>query len=389
MTVQSETIRTRNRLRVDMPVTESWAYFDHAAVSPLPIPVARRIGEWLQQAQYEGDTVWSEWSAGIENTRAAAARMINALTDEIALVPSTTAGINLVAEGLDWRPGDNVVTLADEFPSNQYPWLNQSDRGVETRRVETQLGRLDLDQLRSACDSRTRIISVSWVGYATGYRHDIEQIAEIAHTVGALFFLDAIQGLGVFPLDITQTPIDFLAADGHKWLLGPEGAGIFFVRRELLDKLRATGVGWSSVVHSYDYSRIELNLKPSASRFEGGTMNVVGHLGLGASLQMLNGLGAEAVAAAVLDFTDRACEELQRNGATIVSHRDFDERGGGQRSGIVAFDWPGREPAAVRKHCLDHGVALSCRGGRLRISPHAYNNDDDLDRLIDALRTAP
>ena len=372
-----------------MPVTESWAYFDHAAVCPLPIPAARAIGHWLQQAQYEGDTIWPEWAAGIEKTREAAARMINAHSDEIALVPSTTAGINLVAEGLDWRPGDNVVTLADEFPSNQYPWINQRDRGVETRRVETDNGRLDLNKLRAACDARTRIVSVSWVGYATGYRHDIERIAEIAHEAGALFFLDAIQGLAVFPLDVALTPIDFLAADGHKWLLGPEGAGIFYVRREHLDRLRAIGVGWSSVVHSHDYSHIELKLKPSASRYEGGTMNMVGHLGLGASLELLNRLSTAAIGAAVLDFTDRACEALQGLGATVVSHRSFDDRGGEQRSGIVAFELPGRDPVAVRRHCLDRKVALSCRGGRLRISPHAYNNDDDLERLIDALRSAP
>lgn len=384
---QAEIIRARNRLRVEMPVTEAWAYFDHAAVCPLPIRAARAIGQWLQQAQFDGDTVWGQWSSGIEKTRAESARMINAQIDEIALVPSTTAGINLVAEGLDWRPGDNVVTLADEFPSNQYPWLNQSDRGVETRRVETDSGRLDLDKLRAACDRRTRVVSVSWVGYATGYRHDLEQIADIAHKAGAFFFLDAIQGLGVFPLDVSQTPVDFLAADGHKWLLGPEGAGIFYVRRQLLDRLRAIGVGWNSVVHSHDYSRIDLKLKPSAGRYEGGTMNMVGHLGLGASLALLNELGTAAISAAVLEFTDRACEALEILGATIVSHRDIDDRGGAQRSGIVAFELPGRDPVPIRKHCLDHGVALSCRGGRLRISPHAYNNDDDLDRLIDALRS--
>jgi cysteine desulfurase / selenocysteine lyase len=385
---QAEIDKTRCTLREQMPVVERWAYFDHAAVCPLPRPAARSIEKWLQQAQGEGDTVWPEWAAGVERTRAFAAAMIGAHVDEIALVPSTTAGINLVAEGLDWREGDNVVTLADEFPSNQYPWLNQAGRGVETRRVETDRGQLDLDRLRAACDNRTRIVSVSWVGYGTGYRHDIEQIALIAHESGAFFFLDAIQGLGVFPLDVSQTPIDFLAADGHKWLLGPEGAGIFYVRREHLDRLRAIGVGWSSVVHSHDFTHIDLMLKPSANRYEGGTMNMAGFLALGSSLELLNELGAEAVSAAVLDITDRACEALENNGARVASHRGLGDRGGEERSGIVAFDLPGNDPMAVRKHCLDRGVALSCRGGRLRISAHAYNNEGDLDRLIDAIRSA-
>lgn len=386
--MNSTTIETtRSTLRAQMPVVKKWAYFDHAAVCPLPIPVGQAIALWLQQAQAEGDTQWAEWSDGVEQARSAAARMITASPEEIALVPSTTFGINLVAEGLDWCSGDNIVTLADEFPSNQYPWLNQASRGVETRRLQTDRGRLDLDKLRAACDSRTRLVSISWIGYATGYRHDIEKVAEIAHDAGSLFFLDAIQGLGVFPLDVSQTPIDFLAADGHKWLLGPEGAGVFYIRREHLDKLRPIGVGWSSVVHSHDFTHIDLKLKPSANRYEGGTMNMAGFLGLGSSLQLLNELGPSAISAAVLDFTDLACEELEKLGAIVVSHRGFGDRDGEQRSGIVGFDLPGRDPMAVRKHCLKCGVALSCRGGRLRISPHAYNNGDDLARLIDALKS--
>jgi cysteine desulfurase / selenocysteine lyase len=300
-------------------------------------------------------------------------------------VPNTTAGISLVAEGIDWRSGDNVVTLADEFPSNAYPWLNLASRGVETRRVPTENGRLDLDKLAAAIDARTRIVSVSWVGYATGYRHDIERIVQLPHDRGALMMLDAIQGVGAFPLDVRKTPVDFLAADGHKWMLGPEGAGIAYIRREHLERLRPIGVGWHSVVHASDYMRIELDLKPTAARYEGGSQNMAGMLGLGASLDLLLDLGMEDVAAAILDITDRACERLREAGATIVSDRRPEHRGGKQRSGIVAFELAGRDPLAVKKHCLTRQVVLSCRAGRLRISPHAYNNEEDLDQLIDAL----
>ena len=219
-----------------------------------------------------------------------------------------------MAEGLDWRSGDNVVTLADEFPSNAYPWLNLASRGVETRRVPTENGRLDLDTLAAAIDARTRIVSVSWVGYATGYRHDVERIVELAHDRGALMMLDAIQGVGAFPLDVRKTPVDFLAADGHKWMLGPEGAGIAYIRREHLERLRPIGVGWHSVVHASDYTRIELDLKPTAARYEGGSQNMAGMLGLGASLDLLLDLGMEDVAAAILDITDRACERLREVG---------------------------------------------------------------------------
>jgi selenocysteine lyase/cysteine desulfurase len=373
---------TRQRLRTEMPIAEHWAYFDHAAVAPLTAPAAAAVKQWCEESLRDGDTRWPEWSRRAEATRDAAARLIGADREEIALVPSTTAGITLVSEGLDWQTGDNVVTLADEFPSNAYPWLNLASRGVETRRVATDNGRLDLDKLAAACDARTRIVSVSWVGYATGYRHEVDRIAAIAHEHGALMMLDAIQGLGAFPLDVRQTPIDFLSADGHKWMLGPEGAGIAYIRREHLDRLRPIGVGWHSVVHASDYTRIELDLKRSASRYEGGSQNMVGMLGFGASLELLLALGLENIAASILDITDSACERLQAIGATIISDRQRE-----RRSGIVAFELPGRDSLSVKKHCLKQNVVLSCRAGRLRISPHAYNNEEDLDRLVAALQS--
>jgi cysteine desulfurase/selenocysteine lyase len=365
-----------------MPVADRWAYFDHAAVAPITAPAAAAVRRWCEAALNDGDTRWPEWSRASEATRDAAARLIGADRDEIALVPNTTAGISLVAEGLDWRPGENVVTLADEFPSNAYPWLNLKSRGVETRRVATDNGRLDLDDFAAACDARTRIVSVSWVGYATGYRHDVARIAEIAHERGAFLMLDAIQGLGAFPFDVRKTPIDFLSADGHKWMLGPEGAGIAYIRREHLERLRPLGVGWHSVVHSSNYTRIELDLKPSAARYEGGSQNMIGMLGFGASLDLVLELGGEAIAAAILDITDRACDRLAAIGAKIVSDRRPEHS-----SGIVAFELAGRDPLALKKHCLTRQVVLSCRAGRLRISPHAYNNEADLDRLVEALQS--
>jgi selenocysteine lyase/cysteine desulfurase len=355
-------------------------------MSPLTRPAADAFRSWLTEAVDVGNPVWPDWVKRIEAMRANAARLIGAQANEVALVTNTTAGINLVAEGIDWRRGDNVVTLADEFPSNVYPWFNLAHRGVETRRVPTEIsGRLDLDRLAECCDERTRVVTVSWIGFATGYRHDVRQIASIAHRRGALLFLDAIQGLGAFPLDVNDLGIDFLAADGHKWLLGPEGAGIAYIRREHLDRLRATGVGWHSVPPGQDYTHIELNLRPAAARFEGGSQNSAGLIALGASIELLMELGVNAIAAAVLDITDRACERLLEIGATIVSDRQADHRGGEQRSGIVAFELPGRNPLAVKRHSLRQNVVFGCRAGRLRISPHAYNNEEDIDRLIEAL----
>jgi selenocysteine lyase/cysteine desulfurase len=369
-----------------MPVVERSAYLDHAAMSPLPRPTGAAIQAWLEEAVEIGNPAWPDWVKRVEAMRADAARLIGAQADEIALVTNTTAGISLVAEGFDWRAGDNVVTLADEFPSNVYPWFNLASRGVETRRVPTDVsGRLDLERLAEACDERTRIVTVSWIGFATGYRHDVRQIASIAHECGALLFVDAIQGLGAFPLDVNDLGIDFLAADGHKWLLAPEGAGIAYIRSAHLDRLRPMGVGWHSVRPGQDYTHIELNLRSTAARFEGGSQNNAGLIGLGASLKLLMDTSVNSIAACVLDITERACERLTEMGAKIVSDRRPEHRAGEQRSGIVAFELPGRDPLAVKRHGLRQNVVFGCRAGRLRISPHAYNNEEDLDRLVEAL----
>jgi len=370
--------------REQMPVTRRWAYFNHAAVAPLTGPAAEAIAAWLKSAVEQGGNDWLAWNQQLAKVRELAAGLVNAGRDEIALVHSTTEGISLVAEGLPWREGENVVTLADEFPSNLYPWMNLASRGVETRRVPTDRGRVDFEAFEAACDGKTRIISMSWIGYALGWRHDIARAAELAHRHGALFFLDAIQGLGAFPLDVQAAGIDFFAADGHKWMLGPEGAGLLYVRREHLDRLRPLGVGWNSVVHSNQYDRIELKLKPSAERYEGGSPNSVGFIGLHHSLGLLARYGLAAIGERILEVTDLACEKLARAGAEIVTRRDEPDR----RSGIVAFDWPGHDPQAVRRHCLTLDVVLGCRAGHLRISPHAYCNEQDLDRLVDALRSS-
>ncbi len=364
-----------------MPAAAEWAYFDHAAVAPIPQRTADAMIRWANEAASHGGAVWLKWKGVRESLRSQSARLVGAETDEIALVRSTTEGINLVAEGFPWQPGDNVVTLADEFPSNLYPWMNQTRRGVETRRIETDDGRVDLNRLADACDDRTRIVSISWVGYASGWRNDLAAVADIAHRHGALFFLDAIQGLGAFPLDVRQTPIDFLAADGHKWLLGPEGAGLFYIRREHLERIHPTGVGWNSVLQGSDFSHIELKYKDSAARFEGGSSNMVGFTGLASSIDLLMSLDIAAIGQRILAMTDLACSRLADAGARIISHRDNPNHS----SGIVLFEWPGRDPQSVRRQLLDRKTLISCRAGKLRISPHAYCNESDIERLVEGL----
>jgi cysteine desulfurase / selenocysteine lyase len=373
------------RFRAAMPIARHVAYFDHAAVAPLPAPARKAILHWLDQATEQGDVVWSQWAQRLEEVRQTAAALMNAQASEIALVPNTTSGISLVAEGFPWQAGENVVTLANEFPSNQYPWMNLAARGVEVRRVNVEGGVADLDRLAAACDARTRIVSVSWVGYATGWRINLRDVADLCRRAGCLFFLDAIQGLGVFPIDVRAAGVDFLAADGHKWLLGPEGAGLLFVRQEHLSRLRPLMVGWNSVVQGSDYTRIELNLRSEAARYEGGSQNMVGFIGLGASLDLLTSLGVcpqkSPVAEHVLAITDYACQRLLELGATLLAPRDGDHR-----SGIVTFNLPGHDANTIRRRLELQKIIVRCRAGGVRLSPHGYATLEEVDRLIEELQ---
>jgi len=364
-------------LRRQMPVTQRWAYFDHAAVAPLSGPAQQAIEHWSRDAAQNGEVAWGAWHRRIEQVRQLAANLISADPAEIALVHNTTEGIGFVAEGLDWHEGDNVVTLASEFPSNVFPWVNLATRGVECRLVPCDRERLDLAELERHIDGRTRLLSVSWVGYLTGWRNDLDTLAEMTRRRGVLLFVDAIQGLGVTPLDVRQTPIDFLSADGHKWMLSPEGAGIFYVRREHLQRLRPLMVGWNSVRQAGDFTRLDYELKSSAARYEGGSLNMVGLLALGASLELFARFGTQAIHNRLIEVTDLLCDRLQGTGARIASAREP-----ARKSGIVSLELPGRDPQHLRRQLEEQGVVVNCRGGRIRLSPHAYTSEEDIERLI-------
>ena len=213
--------------RAHFPVVKRWAFFDHAAVAPIPDRAVEALEEYGRRIAENGIAdVWF-WADRVAHVRRLAAQLVNAPSpDDVGFVPNTTVGIGLIAEGFPWQPGDNVILAAEEYPSNQYPWLNLRARGVEVRPVPSRGPRVELDDVRAAMDSHTRLLTVSFVQFASGFRADLDALGALCRERGVFFFVDAIQGLGAFPLDVQKTPIDALAADGHKWLLAPEGAGI-------------------------------------------------------------------------------------------------------------------------------------------------------------------
>jgi cysteine desulfurase/selenocysteine lyase len=365
--------------RAKMPVAEKWAYFDHAGVGPLPGPTADVLIEFARDNATNGVANWTRWRTTVEMARQLGAKLIGAQTDEIAVIHNTTEGINFIAEGFPWHSGDNVVTLSSEFPSNLYPWLNLASRGVETRQVAADVERVDPAAVEQACDARTRVVAVSWVGYMTGWRNDLAALAEICTRRKLFFFVDAIQGLGVFPLDVGKLPIDALAADGHKWLLSPEGAGLLYVRKSRLGMLRAIGVGWNSVRQSGNFTDTRFDLKTDASRYEGGSHCLAAIAGLAKSLDLLVEIGPDKTGERVLEITDQLCERLARASLPIASCREGD-----RRSGIVSFEVPGKDPVQLKKDCRARGVIVNARAGRMRAAPHAYCNNDDIDRLLEA-----
>jgi selenocysteine lyase/cysteine desulfurase len=359
------------------PVARNWAYFDHAAVAPLPRRSGDAVRSWIEHQAGHGVVGWPELERRVEGIRDQVAVLINADRDEIAFISSTTQGIGLIAEGYPWREGDNVVTAADEYPSNLYPWMNLASRGVAVRMVPARGGRIPVEDLAAAIDRATRVLAISHVEFATGFRNDLDALAELCRARGVALFVDAIQGLGPFRIDVRRTPIDFLAADGHKWLLGPEGAGFLYVRRDWIDRLRPLGVGWHSVVGSYNAPQPEFRLKPNAQRWEGGSFNMPGLLAFGASLGLILEWGPDAVSRRILDRAQTVRELAASSGWAV-----YGSELAAERSAIVVLECPGADPAAAARELRRRDrVVAACRRGRLRISPHAYNNDEDLDRL--------
>jgi selenocysteine lyase/cysteine desulfurase len=370
------------RTRSFFPVTRTLAYLNHAGVAPISTRVAEALARYSAEASERGAFDYARsFDAEVERVRGRAARLLGAHGDEIAFAKNTSEGLGLVAAGLDWQRGDRIVTCDLEYPSNVYPWWSLRPRGVETVMLRSRDGSLPIESVEEALrHPRTRLLSLSSVEFGSGARNDLAALGRLCRERGVLFCVDAIQSLGCFPLDVGECHVDFLAADGHKWLLSVEGCGLFFCRRALLEGLTPRVVGWRSVSNNLDFDRYHLELQPGAGRFEEGTPNTPGIFALGAAIDLLLELGVEAVGQRVLELTDMLCEGLAARGAAIAS-----PRGPGQASGIVAFRLPDEAPGRTAARLRAAGVFVVERRGCVRASPHFYNSPGDLERLLRAL----
>ena len=365
--------------RREFPVTEKYIYLDHAGVSPLSLRVKNALETYLSEATEGGAFHYPQWARQIVDIRKNSARLINASPDEIAFVKSTSHGLSIVANGLDWKAGDNVIIYEKEFPSNLYPWLNLKKRGVEVRIIPSRDGKILFDDLAGLMDPRTRLLAVSSVQFANGFRADLKRTGELCKSKNVLFCVDAIQSLGLIPMDVRKFHIDFLSADGHKWLLGPEGIGIFYCRKELAAQLDPPLVGWRSVRNEFDFDHPDFRLKSDTSRFEEGSTNVLGVIGLGAAFELLFEVGIENIEARVLALGDVIIKEAGKRGYTLYTPGAREERGGN-----ITFSG-GFDPVAAREALSKQGIMVNARGGGLRVSPHFYNTEREIARLFAAL----
>lgn len=317
------------------------------------------------------------WLEESNETRTRFAALIGASSDEIAFIKNTSEGLSIVAAGFPWKTGDNLVTSDVEFPSNIYPWLRLESRGVEVRMVKSREGRIPREDLFASCDGKTRMIALSSVEFANGYRNDLAPIGEFCRKQGIFFCVDAIQSLGVLPIDVKSCGIDALAADGHKWLLAPEGIGGFYLSREVLEMVEPVVLGWHSVRNRFDFETYDFRLAPDARRFEPGSFNMVGISAFGASLGLLLEVGVERIWERVRRLTDRVIESAERARYEVISPRNPEDR-----SGIVTFRVPGADPQALWKSLLARGVVCSPRLGGIRVSPHFYNTPEEIERFF-------
>lgn len=381
------------RFRSEMPITGRFVYLNHAAIGPLPRRSSERIGALARVVSETGDRRWPERNAEVERVRALAARLIGARAPhEVAFVENTSTGLSAVAEGIDWRPGDNLVGAEGEFPSNAYPWMNVAARRpgeIEIRLAPERNGRIDPEDLLARIDGRTRLLALSSVQYATGFRSDLARLGAACRERGALFVVDAIQSLGALAIDVEACAIDVLAGSTHKWLLGPEGIGLLYVSDRVVERLRPTRAGWRSTRSPYEWVHLDLTFAEGARRFESGTLNVYGLAGLGGSLEILLEAGTEAIERRVLALAERTAEGFVAAGFALAAPRGGAFRG--EASGIVSGTHPRHTPEALAEALAERGAIVSARAGRLRAAPHFYNTETEIDRFAAFLAelTAP
>jgi selenocysteine lyase/cysteine desulfurase len=336
-------------------------------------------GNFMESATRNAEFDYNMWTEQVEGVRADFAELVSSKSEEIAFVRNTSHGISLVASGLEWKEGDSIIVYEKTFPSNIYPWLNLESKGVKVKFIKSDNPFFTISDIEKLVDSSTKLISLCSVEFTNSYRVDLESVGKFCRGKGIYFFVDSIQTLGIFPIDVNKFNIDFLAADGHKWLLSPEGAGIFFCSNRVVNALKPQLIGWKSIVNEFEYETVDFNLKPNAHKFEEGSLSILSILALGASLKLLNKIGIQNVQ-----------DEIQRLGGLIIKlaaergfqlHTPLDKE---SRGGAIVFSGE-FDPDVVKEKLGEKKIMVKSRGGGLRVAPHVYNTDKEVITLFNEI----
>jgi cysteine desulfurase / selenocysteine lyase len=366
--------------RSEFAVTERLVYLNHAAVGVLPASSVAAIETFARAHASAGVLGTYPYDEDTARYRGVIARFIGARAEEIAFVASTSAGAAVLAQSLPWRDGDEIVVADDEFPANVVPWLALRDRGVSVRLIASANEPLTPDRLRREIGAKTKLVAVSWVSYADGYRRDVAALTEVAHRAGALLCVDAIQGLGAIPIDVADAGVDALYSGAGKWLLGLHGAGLLYVRSALLDSLQPGMPGWRSQSDIWDFHNYEQPFARDARRLETGTPNLAGNLALTNAVELLQRSGPADIERWILALTDRLCEGLVRLGARLATAREP-----AVKSGIVSFDVPDVDSVWLGRALSREGIVTTYRPSGIRVAPHGYNLPEEIDAALETI----
>ena len=365
------------------PILETTNYLNCAAVAPLPIPTIGAVIRQLEDVSRHGSSNYTEWIDTKTRARELIASMVNAKAENIAFLRNTSDGFASIAGGLDWSSEDNIVSFSKEFPANYYPWKRVRDKfGVELRLADEIDGRVDIDQLVSMIDSKTKLVAISAVQFASGFRADLERIGKVVRQHDALFAVDIIQALGTTTFDFEAQYVDLACSASHKWLCAPEGCGILFVSDRAREMVEPALVGWISVGTPWDFEDREQPYQPNALAWESGTGPSSLFYGLETSLRLLIDTGIGRIESHLEHLTDMLCESVDGNTFEIVSSRNP-----GEKSQIVTLEPKGDKTSDDWFHKLENeNTVVSSRNGRLRIAPHLFNNENDIEKLVNQLR---
>src|SRR5690554_456034 len=336
--------------------------------------------EYLAAASSMGTMMEEEWKPKISKVRENAARLLGCSQDNIAFVPNVSSAVNLVAGGLDWQMGDNVVVTSDQFPANVYPWLFLQRLGVEIRFAAWQEQGF-LDSIRSLLNNKTKVVAVSWVEFFSGRRHRLTELGILCKKLGIILVVDAIQGLGALPFSLAEVHADVVAVGGHKWLMGPSGQGVAYFSPPVMDKLHPAAFSWRSIKGYMNFDTYHLELKPGAQRFEGGTPNWGGIYSLGASIDLILRLGSQAIATQIKLLSTHLMEALRELPVEVLTPSAWSDR-----AGIVTFRPQGIRAQDLRQALLARNIVVSARRDALRASVHFYNTLAEVDKFIGHLK---